>query len=147
MALKWDPRTMATGVEEIDAQHQELIQHLNEFFNLMHMGRGGDGLDEFMDFLSQYAAWHFKHEEGCMEEYRCPAAAANKRAHQTFIQIFRGYRNRLLEEGPYGLRTCACQVPTHTGQGEGHDNDWERLLFHGMDLLLSGCHFLTILVR
>jgi hemerythrin len=100
MALKWDARTMATGVEEIDAQHQELIKHINEFFSLMHMGKGGDGLDEFMDFLGQYAAWHFKHEEGCMEEYRCPAAAANKRAHQTFIQIFRGYRNRLREEGP-----------------------------------------------
>jgi len=100
MALKWDARTMATGVEEIDAQHQELIDHINEFFRLIHLGKGGAGLEEFMDFLGQYAAWHFRHEEGCMEEFRCPAAGANKQAHAQFITIFRGYRNRLASEGP-----------------------------------------------
>lgn len=100
MALKWDARTMATGVEEIDAQHRELIDHLNEFFRLMQQGKAGDGLGEFMDFLAQYAAWHFRHEEGCMEEHRCPAAAANKQAHANFIQIFKGYRKKLESEGP-----------------------------------------------
>lgn len=100
MALRWDPRSMSTGVQEIDEQHQELIQHLNEFFRLMSMGRGSVGLEEFMDFLSQYAAYHFRHEEGCMYELECPAAAANKQAHAQFIQLFKGYRNRLVTEGP-----------------------------------------------
>lgn len=99
MALQWDARTMATGVEEIDAQHRELIDHCNEFFRLMHQGKAGDGLGEFMDFLGQYAAWHFRHEEECMAEHRCPVAARNKQAHATFIQIFKGYRKRLMEEG------------------------------------------------
>jgi len=100
MALTWDARSMATGVEEIDAQHRELIDHLNEFFRLMQAGKAGDGLAEFMDFLGQYAAWHFRHEEQCMHELRCPMAASNKRAHTDFIQIFKGYRKRLLEAGP-----------------------------------------------
>ncbi len=100
MALNWDARTMSTGVEEIDAQHQELIQHVNEFFRLMSLGKGDKGLEEFMDFLGQYAAWHFRHEEGCMHELECPAAAANQQAHAQFIRIFKGYRNRLVAEGP-----------------------------------------------
>lgn len=100
MALTWDARTMATGVEEIDAQHRELFPHINELFRLMSQGDGQKGLGEFMDFLGQYAAWHFRHEEGCMEEYRCPAAAANKHAHADFIRLFKGYRARLDTEGP-----------------------------------------------
>lgn len=100
MGLTWDARTMATGMEEIDAQHRELIQHINRLFELMSRGSGQQGLGEFMDFLGQYAAWHFRHEEGCMEEHRCPAAAANKQAHAEFIRIFRGYRKRLDNEGP-----------------------------------------------
>lgn len=49
MAPKWDARSMATGVEEIDAQHRELIDHLNEFFPLLQAGRAGDGLAELME--------------------------------------------------------------------------------------------------
>ena len=100
MALKWDPHRMATGVEESDAQHQELIQHVNELFRLMHQGEGRAGLEDFMDFLGQYAAWHFRHEEECMNEHRCPVAAANRQAHAQFITIFKGYRSRLVSEGP-----------------------------------------------
>jgi hemerythrin len=100
MALTWDARTMQTGHDEIDAQHQELIQHLNRFFEMMKKGSANDSLNEFVDFLSQYALWHFSHEEQCMDAYRCPVAAVNKMAHNNFIRIFRGYRSRLVKEGP-----------------------------------------------
>lgn len=130
MALKWDARIMATGVEEIDAQHRELIQHINEFFDLMHMGKGGEGLDEFMDFLGQYAAWHFKHEEECMEEHRCPAAAANKNAHANFIRIFTGYRNRLRSEGPTTKLVIEVQQKV---------SDWVRSHITHTDSQLARC--------
>lgn len=100
MALRWDPRTMATGVEEIDLQHQELIKYLNQFFSLMKEGRANSGLEEFMDFLSTYAKYHFQHEEECMDRHRCPAATANKKAHASFIRIFDTYRERLKTQGP-----------------------------------------------
>lgn len=100
MPLQWDPRTMSTGVEEIDAQHQELIRHLNEFFRLMSLGKGERGLENFMEFLGQYSVHHFRHEEECMNAYRCPMAAANRRAHQEFVALFGRYRERLRKEGP-----------------------------------------------
>ena len=130
MALKWDARTMSTGVDEIDAQHQELFDHLNEFFRLMHLGKGAVGLEEFMDFLGQYAAWHFKHEEGCMLEHRCPAAAANKQAHSQFITIFKGYRNRLLSEGPTTSLVIEVQQKV---------SDWVRNHIVGTDTKLREC--------
>lgn len=130
MALQWDPRTMSTGVEEIDLQHQELIRYLNEFFSLMKEGKAGPKLEEFMDFLGQYAAYHFRHEEACMHEHRCPAAAANKQAHASFIRLFRGYRARLESRGPTAGLVIEIQRQV---------SDWIRNHIVGTDTRLREC--------
>jgi hemerythrin len=46
-------------------------------------------------FLADYAVKHFGHEEHCMDEYRCPAAQANKTAHAQFLQKFTAFRQQL----------------------------------------------------
>jgi hemerythrin len=98
--LKFDAATMSTGVVEVDDQHRELIKKLNELFDRMMKGEGADALKGLLDFLGQYAAWHFGREENCMDAYRCPAAASNKQAHAEFIRVFSGLKARLAAEGP-----------------------------------------------
>jgi hemerythrin len=97
--LAFNPATMATGVAEIDTQHQELIKKLNELFERMKKGEGAAGLKDLLDFLGKYAQWHFGREEGCMTQHQCPVAAANKNAHAEFIKVFTAYRGRLEKEG------------------------------------------------
>lgn len=87
--IAWDD-SMSTGLPNIDAQHKEIIGKYNELAEAMAEGKGADRrvAGELLDFLQFYSKWHFEREEECMEEYRCPAAAANKKAHAEFMAMF-----------------------------------------------------------
>jgi hemerythrin-like metal-binding protein len=45
-------------------------------------------------YLDGYCRAHFGQEERCMEEYRCPVAARNRRAHSEFIAFLLDARRR-----------------------------------------------------
>jgi hemerythrin len=81
MAIAWDKERMTTGVEEIDNQHRELIKHYNAFHEALTQGKGRELALDTLAFVANYAEWHFKKEEDCMRQYRCPAAGANLAAH------------------------------------------------------------------
>jgi hemerythrin len=91
MAIAWNRERMTTGVEEIDKQHQELIKHYNAFHDTMARGNRMEVALETLAFVADYAEWHFKKEEDCMRQYRCPAAAENLAAHnglrQQLVQV------------------------------------------------------------
>ncbi len=100
MPFEWDEGTMGTGVPEIDAQHQELIRRLKGLLVALREGRGESELGRALDFLGEYAAWHFGQEESCMERNRCAAAAAARSAHRRFGQVFEEIAARVKAEGP-----------------------------------------------
>ena len=100
MALEWHAATMSTGVDEIDAQHKELISRLNDLFQRMQTGEGAAALKGLLDFLGTYASWHFSREERCMDAVQCSVAAANKQAHAAFLKTFTDLRKRFEAEGP-----------------------------------------------
>ncbi|HPZ82341.1 MAG TPA: hemerythrin domain-containing protein, partial [Thermogutta sp.] len=83
MTLVWDT-TMSTGIPRIDAQHQELIRKLNGLLHAMQKGRGKEEIEKLLDFLAEYVIKHFSDEEAEMERVNCPAAIANRIAHQHF---------------------------------------------------------------
>jgi hemerythrin len=53
----------------------------------------------FIEFLEDYLVSHFREEEECMFRFRCPAHQDNKRAHTEFLDFFRGFKLRFLDEG------------------------------------------------
>ena len=87
MMIAWNA-ALSTGVPYIDAQHKELIEHFNTLSDAVEQGKGREETGALLDFLQFYALWHFEREEHCMDEHKCPAAAANKASHQYFIQRF-----------------------------------------------------------
>jgi hemerythrin len=88
MQYSWD-ESMSTGISRLDAQHRTLIEKFNEFTNIIDShGDIREAAEEALDFLQFYAAWHFRHEEECMEKYDCPVAANNKKAHKEFLAQF-----------------------------------------------------------
>lgn len=93
MVINWDPEKMATGVPEVDAQHQEWIRRYNEFDEAVSRGMGKDVVRSTLDFFASYADTHFRYEEICMAKYNCPAAEANRVAHKEMRAILNGFKS------------------------------------------------------
>jgi hemerythrin len=89
--LIWNDQ-FATGSPEIDSQHRQLIQHLNDFEGLLDRTNPTVGditlIIKFLAFLEDYVDKHFGFEEQCMESFRCPAGQQNREAHERFRQLF-----------------------------------------------------------
>jgi hemerythrin len=89
--IVWDD-SFNTGEPSVDLQHRYLIKTINELAEAIETGRGKEAINEILVVTQFYAEWHFQHEEGCMERYKCPMAAANKHAHAVFIENFKRFR-------------------------------------------------------
>jgi hemerythrin-like metal-binding protein len=89
----WDPQKMATGVSEVDAQHQEWIRRYNEFNDAIHQGKGIESAQSTLDFFIDYVDIHFNLEEAAMAERNCPAAKDNLVAHQQMRDILAGFKS------------------------------------------------------
>jgi len=98
MAVTWD-KSLSTGLSDIDAQHQDLIRQINALSAAMAAGKGRDELGRMLDYLGKYAIDHFTKEEAAMARYRCPAAEANKQAHQQFVARFKELRAKFAAQG------------------------------------------------
>lgn len=129
MEIAWD-ESMRTGLPEIDRQHQELIQQLNELYETMLYGAGEKKLTEVLQFVGEYANFHFQREEECMHRYRCPAADINRNAHAQFLATFTGLAGRLQTEGPTEAVQLAVQRELL---------DWFLQHIKGVDTQLRPC--------
>jgi methyl-accepting chemotaxis protein len=86
--IRWNPTQMATGVDAVDDQHQELIARINELQRACQRGAGRAQVRGMLQFLGEYTSKHFREEEAIMERTRCPALAENKAAHRLFLAEF-----------------------------------------------------------
>jgi methyl-accepting chemotaxis protein len=97
--IRWDPETMATGVESVDEQHQELIEMINKLDEACRRGEAKEQLTEMVAFLADYTQRHFDNEEGIMEEHKCPISGRNKLAHRQFLDAFGKIKGRMDRDG------------------------------------------------
>lgn len=80
----WRPE-YSVGIEEIDAQHQELFRRAGLFIDsLRRQSRQEIGI--LLSFLRLYAVTHFGAEEAWMRESRYPATAEHEKQHDGFIK-------------------------------------------------------------
>ena len=82
MSLQWSP-SLAVGVAEIDAQHQELFRRAERLITAL---RGGDRAEvsSLVRYLSEYVTEHFSAEERYMREIGYPGLDEQREAHQFF---------------------------------------------------------------
>jgi hemerythrin-like metal-binding protein len=99
MQINWDSKKMATGVPEVDAQHQEWIRRYNEFDAAVSQGKGLEVVRSTLDFFANYAETHFKLEEAFMDERHCPAAEANRAGHAQMRSILAGFKTYVKRQG------------------------------------------------
>ncbi len=98
--IVWDARTMATGVDTIDEQHQTLFAKLNELLEATEQGCGKEEIGGMLAFLGDYTKEHFAHEETVMDEKGCSVACKNKELHEQFLKEYTRLVERYEREGP-----------------------------------------------
>ncbi|WP_428897125.1 hemerythrin [Parelusimicrobium proximum] len=83
MFYEWDP-ILETGNKEIDAQHKELFNKLNNIIAAYQDGRDTEELQKTLDFLVEYTVQHFHDEEKLQKLYSYPDYNRHKEYHEAF---------------------------------------------------------------
>jgi hemerythrin len=130
VGLVFNPTTMSTGVDSVDAQHRQLFDLINRLTADMAAGKGKDDIGAVLNELAQYAVSHFAHEESCMARFNCPVANQNKAAHAAFIQVFTGLKAEFDRTGP--TATLAMRVQQEISK-------WITNHIVGVDVKMKPC--------
>lgn len=94
MPFKWND-TLATGVRQIDLQHQELIDLIDELEADHAAGCQARVLDEALPRLEAYVLFHFGTEEALMSTTAPPVhAEKHRRQHDEFSARVAALRDR-----------------------------------------------------
>jgi len=80
----------ATGLDDVDSQHQKLFEVINKLGRLQACDSASDMLIAAYDELKNYTLYHFQHEEELMNAW--PMIEANKIAH---LKAHRGFIERI----------------------------------------------------
>lgn len=93
--------SLVTGNREIDEQHKEWINRINNLLG----GCEGRGCKvesiKMLDYMAEYADFHFKEEEKLQEEVEYPALDEHKKKHDEFRKaVGELYEMLQEEEGP-----------------------------------------------
>jgi hemerythrin len=128
----WD-ESMSTGDARLDTQHKMLIQRFNELSDIIagtDSAATRQAAADVLDFLQFYASWHFGQEENCMNKYKCPIAATNKKAHAEFLTLFGQFYTQWQETN----MDMALARQTHAQLGQ-----WFRRHILAVDTQLRPC--------
>ncbi|NLY53094.1 MAG: hemerythrin family protein [Firmicutes bacterium] len=98
MVMQWRD-DLATGVELIDSQHQELIARVNRLLTACHEGRGKAEVADIVDFLGHYVVTHFRDEEELQRSVAYPEYDAHKTMHEKFLADYNQLKGQLETEG------------------------------------------------
>ncbi len=99
MIYKFEPSTMATGLDSLDHQHENLFELSNRMETLAQGDLDHIAVERALVALRNYGLAHFVHEERMMDVYICPLAKANKDAHGLFVEKTKEWFRRLGECG------------------------------------------------
>ncbi|SLM33215.1 Methyl-accepting chemotaxis sensory transducer (modular protein) [Desulfamplus magnetovallimortis] len=83
--ITWGPK-LKTGIDEIDAQHKELVRMVNELHRAMKMKAAIEKSGKILDNLAQYTVYHFGHEEKLFQKYQYPESKEHKKIHENLVK-------------------------------------------------------------
>ena len=84
--VEW-PGDMRVGIPQIDADHEGLVETLNDLHEVLSSGAGGrDGADLLLRFI-RLSKEHFRREEEIMAEHGYPALAEHEREHGELMTV------------------------------------------------------------
>ncbi len=99
--VAWN-ENLSVGIAQIDQQHRQLIDMINELHDAMCKGQGKNILKPLLARLFQYTQTHFTAEEALMQQAQYPKFAAHKAAHEKLVSQVRDLKQRF-DAGEYLL--------------------------------------------
>lgn len=96
--IQWS-ENIAVGIAQIDQQHRELINRINNLFDALLLGRAKDAIYQTMAFLEEYIHEHFTTEERYMRENSYPEYQQHVAQHEHFRAQVQQMKQQLLDEG------------------------------------------------
>jgi len=81
--IAWDDN-LSIGIDSIDQQHKMLIQRLQAVCEAIETNQGEGAIAKTLDFLLDYADFHFTEEEKQMSEHDYPGLDLQKQQHEEF---------------------------------------------------------------
>ena len=82
--ITWSDR-YSVGIASIDAQHQKLVNLVNELYAAVLAGKQTLVTAKVLDSLASYTITHFTTEEGYMKRYGYPGYAQHKAEHDKLV--------------------------------------------------------------
>lgn len=95
--IEWKD-TLATGVNKIDSQHQELFQRINNLISAMGTSSANKDVRELFTYLENYIRTHFTMEETLMVETQYPDFLDHQAQHIGYIKAFAQLKQSYLYE-------------------------------------------------
>lgn len=96
--LKWKPE-YELGIEDLDAEHRQLVNIINEAAAAIEMKKESL-LEPILNQLFEYARVHFSHEEARMAEVGFPDLETHSAEHREFFQQVSDLYSRFLAGSP-----------------------------------------------
>jgi hemerythrin-like metal-binding protein len=78
------PQDLETGIHDIDAQHQVLLELVTDLTETSDESRDRTFFERTISYLKNYIAFHFACEEMVMQTYGYPNLPAHRRQHAAF---------------------------------------------------------------
>lgn len=82
-----------TGIAEIDSQHKQIVDYLNQLGEARVSG-SVKAVKDVIEGIIDYTMSHFAFEEALMEQAEYPFARAHKSVHETFIKRVEKFQAR-----------------------------------------------------
>ena len=96
--LQWEDR-FSIGIAEVDHEHRELIQLINDLHAAMGGDRSQERVEEFLGEILARISAHFALEEKSMETLRYPERAEHKRDHEHLLDEIRDIMDDVTDHG------------------------------------------------
>jgi hemerythrin len=90
----------ATGNMKNDSEHKKLFKAIDELLAACASGKGKEQVEKTMEFLKEYTAKHFAHEEQLQQTSKYPDYINHKKIHDGFQKYVAELQTRLDKEGP-----------------------------------------------
>lgn len=94
MLIQWTS-DLSVGNATLDAEHQEWIRLLNEFYIGIKGGESTEKLEELITGMIAYTHYHFSNEEKHMIALNFPDIESHKEKHEVFAAKLNEYHDKI----------------------------------------------------
>lgn len=94
--IQWNP-TYELGYNEIDKQHQKLVDIINDFYSAFSNAEAHEKINSIINDLVNYTVFHFTAEEEIFKNTAYPEVESHINKHKGFVDKLKEYHNEVKE--------------------------------------------------